>query len=155
MRHQHVVEHQHIPGLPGEEHGLIGNHAPNRVDNAVGNGAAVGVVHIARQVIDAEQFFEHLAHFGLLAGDMEQMRLVEPDGIAGARVALNGLAELLRAQAAVVLPLPLNAGAATVGFDGGALFGVEHLLPGQVEIAVITHIENARGKAFANRFGHV
>ena len=83
------------------------------------------------------------------------MRLIEPDGIAGARVALNALAELPRAQAAVVLPLPLNAGAAAIGFDGGAVFGVEHLLPGQVEIAVITHIENARGKAFANRFGHV
>ncbi len=131
---------------------MLVEHRAHVIKGCIVDRTAVAVVDIARQVFLADRVDQRLAQFGLERRHMKQMRLVEPDLVAGDRVARHTLTHLARTQRAVVQPLALDAVARAVRLHLGLLAGVEHLLPRQIEpVAVVAHIHQpARGKTVAD-----
>ncbi|MNT05425.1 hypothetical protein D3C72_1400440 [compost metagenome] len=154
MRDQHVVQHHDVAILPTERDGLVGQHSAHLVKDLVGDGPAIGVVDVARQVLHAQDVFERLAHLGLQTRCMKEMRLVEPHGFARQRMMFHALAQLARAQGAVVQPFPFDAALAAERLYPRRLVGVEHVLPGQIKIAVVAHVQQACREALADGGGH-
>lgn len=74
---------------------------------------------------------------------MEQVGLVEPHMLAGARVGGHGLAHLARAKLAVGLPLAGDTGLAAEALDRGAVRRAKHLLPGDIQaVTVVAHVHH-------------
>ncbi len=149
---EHVVEHQDVVFQPWEADGAFVEHAADFVQQGFFEWRAVAVVDVARQVFFVHYVEQGFAHFRLQVGDVEQVRLVEPDAVVGHRVARYCLANLPGAQFAVVFPFAFDVVRPAVGFDHGLIFGVEHLTPFHIEpVAVVTHVHQFLfDKAFAN-----
>src|SRR5678815_5461306 len=75
---------------------------------------------------------------------MKQMRLIEPNWLAGLRMIRHGLTNLRGAQNVLILPLELNVCCAAVGLDLRPITCLKNILPGKIErLTVISHVHDA------------
>lgn len=104
MGRQHVVEHHHVPVLPGETAGAVVQDGTDMVQRLVLDGRTVAVEDMAGKFgLVLHYRKQAVAHRGRQVGDVEQVSLIEPDLLAGHGMAGHRLTDLAGAQLAVLV----------------------------------------------------
>src|SRR5262245_5030083 len=71
------------------------------------------------------------------------MGVIEPDGLAGARMCCYSLADGSRPQAVAASPFHFHASHATISFHSSFVAGLKDILPGEVyAFAIITNVKH-------------
>src|SRR5829696_2131947 len=143
MSDEHVLQHQHVSGLPGEGRGRLAKRFTDLVQYRGLNPGAIAVVGIAGQIFFFEDFEERLARRWSNTADVEEVSLVEPNHFSGFRVATNRLANVAQVQSIPIFPMTLHASFLAVLLDYVPICRLKGFLPGESKtVTEISHVHD-------------
>ncbi|SAJ33018.1 Uncharacterised protein [Enterobacter cloacae] len=153
MLGEHVVEDQHVAHAPVEAPRLAVYGAADGRQGLRLDRAAIAVVGLVRQVFLGDAAQQRIAQARLETAGMEEHAVVEPQALAGMRVALERRAPLPGAQVLVADPGMGDPVLSAERLDLGAAVGLERFAPGQAEAgAVVAHVEDAQALEALQQF---
>lgn len=130
MGDEHIVEDQDIALVPLNAEGLLTKGLSDLLQHGFLNCGAVTVGCIARQILIFVRGVQCFSCSFVQAGRVKQMRLIEPNSLAGPGMSRYGITDLPRSQVPPRCPLESDVMSGAILLDFPSRVGLEYYRPG-------------------------